>query len=144
MKFCDAHWSSLREAIETRGLTALIAESGEEAATKTMRQLEGEDSIDSYEPLLAACAAISGNTMDYITRAGGNPLYLLANRPEDPVEGYVGFEGHTWPRCPLCYINLVHEVACDGKCDLSRTAGFDWMIERAADDALEHWKELRP
>jgi len=81
MKFCQPHWVSLTEALLARGLAGLISESGEDAATKQRRQLEGEDSIDSYEPLLEAHAAIE--------------------------------------------------------------TGYDYMIDKAADDVLEHWEGLR-
>ena len=140
MRFCQPHWVSLTEALDAKGLTGLISESGEAAATKQRRQLEGEDSIDSYEPLLEAHAAIVGNAMDVINSAGGDPLYLLATGPEDPIEGH---KGQTWPRCPICYVNKAHEIECKGDCQLPLETGYDYMIDRAADDALEHWEGLR-
>jgi hypothetical protein len=108
--------------------------------TKLRRQLEGEDTIDSFEPLLMAHNAIAGNAMTTIERAGGNPLYLLSVGPEDPVEGH---PGRTWPRCPLCYLGLAHELNCGG-CDLPQKDGYAWMIDKAADDALDKWESLKP
>lgn len=140
MRLCQPHWDSLREALDVRGLTGLVAENGEEAAVKTRRQLEGEDTIDSYEPLIEATMAIGSNVMDIISSAGGDSLYLLGRGPEDPIKGH---KGQSWPRCPICYINKAHEISCDGKCKLPLNAGYDYMIERAAEDALEHWQELR-
>jgi hypothetical protein len=83
--------------------------------------------------------------MDYVGRAGGNPLYLMmADGPEDPVEGYGdAYAGRTWPRCPLCYLGLAHEVSCtDERCELPKVNGYDWMIDRAADDAAERWRQI--
>ena len=146
MRFCEDHWTSLRAALDERGLTNLIAESGEAATTKLRRALEGEDSIDSYEPLEEAIYAIVANVAATIEACGNDPFYLMTTGPEHSVEGCDGFEDRTWPRCPVCYLNLVHEVSCDGdrtKCNLPRTTGYDWMITRAAEDTLEHWENLR-
>lgn len=142
MQFCDTHWTNLRTAIDARGLSALVAETGQDAMVKTMRQFEGEDTIDSFEPVLMAHTNIAANAMGTISRAGGNPLYLLATGPEDPVEGQ---PGRTWPRCPICYLGLAHEISCDGNtgCKLPRKDGYAWMIDRAADDALAKWESLR-
>jgi hypothetical protein len=75
--------------------------------------------------------------------SGGDPLYLLAGppgeTPEDPVTGYPGHEGKTWPRCGLCYVNLAHEVSCEG-CDLDTERGFDFFIGKAADEQLEFYE----
>lgn len=140
MKFCEPHWVSLKDALDTRGLAGLISESGEDAANKMRRQLEGEDSIDSYEPLLEAHGLIAGNAMHIVEEAGGEPMYLLSDGAEDPIEGH---KGQTWPRCPICYINKAHEINCDGDCQLPLETGYDYMIDKAADDTLEHWKALR-
>jgi hypothetical protein len=142
---CQDHWDRLREAIDKRGLSSLVAESGQEAATKMEREIEEGVTIDTFEPLMSAHNSILVNTMRLIEDAGGSPLYLIlgGDIPEDPVQGYPGFEGRTWPRCPLCYAGLAHEVSCDG-CDLPQVNGYDWMIDRAADDALERWQSLRP
>ena len=140
MKFCEPHWVSLKDALDDRGLSGLISESGDAAATKMRRQLEGEDSIDSYEPLLEAHGAIAGNAMDVVQSAGGDPMYLMTDGPEDPIDGH---KGQTWPRCPICYVNKAHEINCKGDCDLPLKTGYDYMIDKAADDALTHWEALR-
>lgn len=143
MKFCQPHWDALREAIADRGLEVLVAENGDEALTKMRRQLEGEDTIDSFEPLLHAHGLIMGNTLNIL---GPNGLYLM--QPESVPEDEVSIAdygpqaaGRTWPRCPLCYLSLAHELSCDG-CDLPREDGYAWMIDRAADDTLAKWQEL--
>ncbi len=141
MKFCQPHWETIQDAIAARGLKGLISETGEEAATKMRRQMDGEDSVDSFEPLLEAHGAIAGNAIDVIADAGGDWRYLLTDGDEDPIKGH---KGQTWPRCPLCYINKAHETNCKGdKCELPLETGYDYMIDKAADQALEHWKALR-
>lgn len=143
MKFCTDHWTRLRQAIADRGMDGLVPRSGVEAVTALKDELTQGRKPSNFEPLMAAHWAIAGNANDAIARAGGNPLYLMSGGPEDPVTGYPGYEGRTWPRCPLCYINLVHEVSCKGgACRLPQIGGYDWMIERAADDALVTWREL--
>ena len=138
MMFCMSHWEALRTALEDRGLT-VFSESGREAMTKIMRQTQGEDTIDTFEPLMEAHNIILANVMEAISRGGGNPLYLFDTDPEPPIEGR---EGQTWSRCPVCYVNLAHEISCKG-CDLPQKNGFDWMINRAADNTLEHWEALK-
>lgn len=147
MRFCQAHWDALREKIDEKGLSSLVSESGEEIARRTVRELEeGEHTIDNYDPLMAAHWAIANNVMGIIADAGMNPLYLLSGGPEDPVEGYdKKYLGRTWPRCPLCYINLAHEVSCkDPRCQLPKENGYDWMLERAAQEQVEVWESLKP
>ncbi len=53
MKFCPTHWSELRQAIEARGLGALVAKSGGELAE--CMQAGG------FEPLMVAHNAIVSN-----------------------------------------------------------------------------------
>jgi hypothetical protein len=59
---------------------------------------------------------------------------------EEPCE-LPGGEGRTWPKCSLCYLNLAHELTCTG-CDLPKINGFDYMLDRAADDSLAQAKKL--
>lgn len=134
MKFCSQHWDSLRAAVAERGLAHLIAADGSAAARRMADEVEsGKQSLANFDPLMSAHWAIVGNVTKQI---GPSVLYLMQDGvPEDPVE-YPGYEDRTWPRCPLCYINLAHEVSCADKgCTLEKVNGFDWMIERAADDA---------
>lgn len=147
MKFCTEHWDKLRVAIADQGLDSLVSRGGAEAVERMSAELGEGQTLDNFDPLMAAHWAIVDNVSRHIQRAGGNPLYLLSNGPEDPVSGYgAAHEGRTWPRCPLCYINLVHELTCKGGegggCTLPTLGGFDWMIERAASDARDRWREL--
>lgn len=144
MKFCESHWQKLRNAIEARGLTPFIAKDGTVAAAQMAKQVEEQRSgKHTFDPLMQAHWAVAGNVMDYIGATGNNPLYLMTSGPEDPVVGHAGYEGRTWSRCPLCYINLAHEISCtDPKCQLDKQAGYDWMVDRAAEDSLASAREF--
>jgi len=125
---------------------SLISESGQEVAQKVAREFGGESSVDTFDPLMGALFAIMSNCMTVVSNAGGNPLYMLTDGPEDPVDRSIYPqvpEGATWPKCHLCYVNLAHEVTCkDGRCMLDQKAGYDWMIDRAVADQAERWKRL--
>lgn len=146
MNICQGHWDRLRELIEERDLGHLASQGGPVAAARLRDEVErGERTVANFDPLMAAFFAIGTNAMDYISRAGGSPLYLMAppGTPEDPVE-LAGGEGRTWPRCGLCYLNLAHELTCtEPRCTLDKQRGYDWMLERAADDAKGEWERLR-
>lgn len=141
MNICQDHWDRLREAIKDRGLDHLVAPDGEIAVAQVKAELEaGEQTPTSYDPLMGAYWAIASNAGQTIRESGGNPLYSMMSGDEEPVE-LPGGEGRTWPRCVLCYLNLAHELTCDG-CELPKVGGFDFYIERAADDALAKAREL--
>lgn len=140
MKFCQSHWEKLRAAIDQRGLTAFVAKDGTVAVAQMAKQVEENRSgKDTFDPLMSAHWSVSGNVFDMLGRAGMNPLYLMCGDEEEVVDAtlYPAYKGRRWSRCPLCYINLAHELSCtDQACKLDREAGYDWMIDRAADDAL--------
>jgi len=140
---CQAHWDKLREAIETRGLKPLVSETGEEVARKTVEQVNtGEVTIDNFDPLMGAYWAIASNGLQYISDCGGSPLFLMQDW--DQLEEKPPFE-----RCTICYLNWLcdeHDKICkDPTCQKPKgeAAYFDWMIERAADDQVAKWKELK-
>lgn len=147
MKFCQRHWDELRNKIDDRGLSHLVAKDGRTATRQMQQQVqEREVTRESFDPLMAAHWAIAGNVMKFLDGAGMNPLYLMSGGDEDKVDARYGpkYEGRTWPRCPLCYINLAHEVSCtDSKCTLPKENGYDWMLDRAADDALDTARRLK-
>lgn len=94
---------------------------------------------------MAAHWAIVGNATRIIEAAsgGGTILYLMGTGPEDDVE-LPGGEGRTWPRCPLCYLGLAHELTCrDDRCTLPKVDGYAWMIGVAADEQVETWNRLK-
>lgn len=140
MRFCQDHWDRLRAKIADRGIAHLIAPDGETAVAQVKDQLERSVTPVNFDPLMHAHWAIVDNAMTTVKRAGGSPLYLMTSGPEDPVDGH---EGRTWPRCPLCYINLAHEISCtDERCTLDQERGYDWMLDRAADEAKAQAERL--
>lgn len=152
MKFCQDHWDKLRKAIEDRGLGDLIASDGNVAMKRQVDQLQraNEDketiTLANYDPLMAAMWAIVNNAGEFARRAGGSStaLYLMTDGPEDPIQGYSGYEDRTWPRCPICYLNLAHEITCTNpECNLPRENGYDWFIDKAADEEQKHAAELK-
>jgi hypothetical protein len=141
MKFCQPHWDKMRAAVDARGMTPLLADSGEEMATRLERQIsDGETTIDNFDPLMDMHWAILNNT---------DPRVLL-------MPGDV---------CPLCHANEMHKQVCEhliGCMDESHghhvpwqpphgpfpdnhehETYFEWMIDRAADDALARWNEMK-
>lgn len=138
----------LKAAISERGLDSLIAPDGETAVAQLKAQLEQEEATPaSYDPLMMAMFAISGNAADLMSSMGGNPLYIMVKSSEDaeelPIEGIPGYEGRTWPFCPLCHLNIAHEIFCkDPNCTLDKERGYDDWIEKAADDQVEAAKQL--
>lgn len=149
MKICAEHWAALRAAIDKRGLTAFVAKDGATAMAQMVKQIESRDTGKAtFDPLMSAHWAIVNNAMSTLDRAGMNSLYLMAGGPEDPedpvdvAKAGEKYAGRTWPRCPLCYLNLAHEISCTNpKCGLEKENGYDWMIERAAEDSLEQARE---
>lgn len=138
MNMCTVHWTRLREAIASRGLSALVSDSGAKAASNLQRELTDGPSIDSYDPLMAAFTAIGSNGMTFIGQLGGNPLATLS--PDAPEH----------MRCTICYLNWMmdeHDRLCtDERCEKPKgeAAHYEWMIDRAADEQVEVWKAMQP
>lgn len=86
MKFCEAHWTELRAAIESRGLMSLVSTSGAQAAARDANRLGGSDAAKDYDPLMAAHWAIVNRSMSI---AG-----LTIMHPNDDGTD----------RCPLCFL----------------------------------------
>lgn len=131
MRFCQTHWTELREAIEERGLGDLIAPDGEVAMEQIVDQLKraerGEDpgTPVNYDPLMAAHWAIVNNLTE-AARATAGPAAAL----------HVAMGDH----CPVCFANEQHELSCD---DPDCAFTYDAWIGYAADDQLAHVKTLR-
>lgn len=145
MNMCQGCWDKLREAIDKRGLSSLVSDSGEKAAEIIARAANGEpESIDNFDPLLNAWGSICSNGMEAIQRIGGNPMIIMAP-PGAPVD-----ELGDWPRCVICYLNWVmdkHDETCtDPNCQKPKgeAAHYTWMIDRAADDQVDVWKQMKP
>lgn len=156
MKFCQDHWNAMRQAVEDRGLSGLVAKDGAAAVAQVEEELlERWATRETFDPLMSMHWAIATNAMRAIEASGGSPLYLMTSGDEDPVDVEAirtaqpdradvdSFQGRTWPRCPLCYVNLAHEITCAHLgCELDKKRGYDWMIDRAAVDALERARAL--
>lgn len=136
MKFCKSHWDLLRKAIDDRGLSHLVPRGGENAIKALASQISrGKITRQNFDPLMGAHWAIAGNVMDTLRRAGLDPLYLMLTEEEEAPLGR--------STCPLCEINLLHREGCTNpKCVLDKERGYDWMIDRAADDALNEARRL--
>lgn len=134
MKFCHTHWDQLRKAIDDRGLTPFIAKDGKVAVAQLTKQIEtGDDTKATFDPLMSAHWSITTNAMQALDRVGINPLYLLSDGSEAP-------DGRN--DCPLCELNYLHEQGCTNPdCTLDKKRGYDWMIDRAASDALSQARE---
>lgn len=126
----------------------LVATSGEAAAKNTLDELKNNTTLDNFDPLMSMHWNICSNVME---KLGQSALYLLSGGPEDPIDlaripdpaTRERYTGRTWPRCPLCYINIAHEFQCaDPACTLSRVDGYDVAIEWSADGAQELLKDL--
>jgi hypothetical protein len=139
MKFCQEHWDKMRDAIEARGMTALVASDGRSAIENTIDELQRGQTIDNFDPLMAMHWSIAGNLLE---RLGPAALYVMSGGPEDLIdiskldspELKAKYLGRTWPRCPVCYANISHEFTCRSTCcNLQRVDGWDVAIEYSAD-----------
>jgi hypothetical protein len=139
VKFCPTHWTALREAIDARGLTALVAESGEQAGRNMAQEISDGSRVDNFDPLMGAHNAIVAQAMDAIKgRYTQNPMMIFADEDEHPE----------WA-CPICALNWCHEeharLCAQEGCNWPET--FDWtdgMVNGAADYMLATWKGMQP
>jgi hypothetical protein len=132
----------LRAAVEARGLNALVADTGEEVMGKLASEINEGPSIDNFDPLMGAHNAILSNAIEM----GG--LSVLAGEV-----------------CPLCWLNeqskeaWEHARDVDGlqpgdKCPCpdpectvvfpEEPMSYDVWIDRAADDMVVAWQEMKP
>lgn len=58
MKICQTHWDQLRQALDERGLSHLVAKSSEDAHAALVEQLQGDAKPSGYDPLMTANFAI--------------------------------------------------------------------------------------
>lgn len=138
MKFCQPHWDALREAIEARGLAALVADGGEAAAKNLASELTDGSTLDNFDPLMSAHFAIWNNAMSLATeRYQADPMALMMNHPDHPE----------W-ECPICFLNWLHaehdRLCTQEGCNYPKGETYEWMIDRAADEQVEAWREMKP
>lgn len=124
MQMCMDHWNALRAAIDARGLSALVSESGEQAAANLASEMQDGPSVDNFDPLLGAHNAIMVHALEH---GGFGVMQPNADGSE---------------RCPLCWMNSMHNEHCrEPGC--IETAVYDRWIDLAADGQVEDWKALR-
>jgi len=87
------HWDALREAIKARGLWHLVAENGQQAVEHMVRDIQDENTILDFEPLMGSAMTISRLAMN----VGG--LAVLAPN-----------EDGTMP-CPVCFLQQFDYIA---------------------------------
>lgn len=121
------HWNALRQEVDRRGLSALIPESGEQAAKQMVDGHEHGTTIDNFDPLMGCHNAILANAMGVLG------VEILNVGPNDE---------HL---CPLCELNRLHEGCEDTTCwAYGREDPYNEWIKRAVDDAVEVWESLKP
>ena len=114
MRFCTDHWTKLKAAIDARGLTPLIATSGEQAAAQLHKALTDGPSKSTFDPLMAAHNLIFERTL----RMFG---LEIMNRNDDGSD-----------RCPVCFAQKEHDEHCkETGCELYEVAWF-----RGVSDAM--------
>lgn len=96
MKICKDHWQMMRDAVEERGLSNLVAKSGEAAIDNEVRQLEehqqtGEVSEETLKETFDPLISMNWHWCNNALRNGG--LYIMGQN-EDGVN-----DGHY---CPIC------------------------------------------
>jgi hypothetical protein len=137
MRFCTSHWEALRQAIDARGLSSLVAETGEQAARNLASETSAGGTIDNFDPLMGAHNAIVARAMNEIRDLyQQNPMMLFADETAHPE----------WacPVCALAWCHAEHNQLCtqDG-CNFPKE--FDWaaeLIDGSADFMLSEWRRL--
>lgn len=115
MKICKDHWQLCRDAIDSRGMSGLVAGSGEAAFENMRDELEGGK--PPFDPLMSMNWHWSNGALKY----GG--LYIMGQNPDDP-------EGHY---CPLCEFTK-HAKDFDATVEIGRVA--DQMLEHCRAEGL--------
>lgn len=138
MKICTDHWAKCCDAIELRGLSHLVAKSGEEALSHAVAQLEGEAKPEDYDPLASLAWMIMGRA---IQTAG---LGILGKNPSGANDGEY---------CPLCEARAAYDYHAgfeggrcgDANCTIVVAPGSQpWdenMVGGASDAILKHCRE---
>ena len=151
MRFCQRHWDMMRAAVEARGMSALVAKGGAAAVENMVDELARGSTTDNFDPLMAMHWNIATNLMEKLGPSAGYLMFGGPDDPEDPIDVAQlsdpglreKYAGKTWPRCPICYINIAHEFGCrDERCSLARENGWDVCIEFSADGIKQQFDAL--
>ena len=111
--FCRPHWDQLRNAIKARGLWDLVSTSGEQARERLAHP--GPETLDSFDPLIAAHNLITNNALELL----------------GPFTG-----------CPVCAVLDKHAAECECTDDTPCPADYGQWIDMAADGVKQHVGEL--
>ena len=117
MKFCQPHWTALREMVIEKGMGALIVSAGVDAPSRALIDLL-KDTETRDDPLMTSYWALSGRAL----AIGG--LYLMGVRPGDGGE-----------YCPMC------EVEEQGLRFESRPGAAQAWMEGCTDSVLVYCRE---
>ena len=109
MKFCQQHWTRLRDAIEAEGILQLVARDGSAAISNMVSELETGSRRENFDPLMGAHWAIVCRIAEHA------PQVTL-------IDG-----------CPLCWVADGHEANCvEPGCQITRQTFEDWIPGVAA------------
>lgn len=122
MKFCEKHWTAIREAVRARGLGHLISATGRDAVARTMAELQGKAEPDDFDPLMSVTWMIYGKGVQYF------PYLMFGPEPERGL-----------PDCPICEAVRRHPTPCPHGC--TAEAYERWWIDGPADAALQLARE---
>lgn len=92
MKFCRPHWDALRKAIDERGLSHLVAKSGDVATERMVREVQGGASPADFDPLMSAHWAIAGQYLKDVGLEGmgnGCPLCSVGKYDSERVMNWI-------------------------------------------------------
>jgi hypothetical protein len=113
MKLCQSCWDKLKDAIESRGMMALVAKNGEIACKQVSAQIHGDTSTHNYDPLMSANFAIWNQALS---------SFGLSMMAEDAP-------------CPLCLKTEIEANCTEPDC--GKQTGDMW-IEFAAEEQLAY------
>lgn len=118
MKICKDHWTACREAVESRGLSSLVAADGKEAVSRVMDEFNGGDMKKNFDPLMSMNFHFTNNALS----CGG--LYLMGTPPDGENDGHY---------CPICEF-VKNARDWDAKVEIAKVA--DQMREWALAEGL--------
>lgn len=89
MRICKEHWKTMREAVDARGMTGLVAKDGKQAVDDAVADLRQEPDPENerFDPLMS----MNWHWMNNALREGG--LYLMGQTEDGSNDGHY---------CPLC------------------------------------------
>lgn len=87
MKICADHWQMMRKAIDDRGMTGLVNQSGEAMLESQVAEIEGRATDKDFDPLMS----MFWHWMNNALRSGG--LWVMGEDPSGKNDGQY---------CPVC------------------------------------------